>query len=678
MEIVQPTSHDDDTGYLDKATYDPANGAKQVAFTDEVASTYVSSFNGGYTKNNIVTYSDETGLFIQDTGVALSALWRNDGSSGTSTGAWTLGAYNFTVDTNTLFVDATNHRIGIGTLTPTARFEVAGTGAFGDSITLDRLTNGNGIRALSLIDTKGVLRIWRYAALDASLEMITGTNDDPANVANKRWDIFIANSTGTFNIRDRSGQAGTTRMTIDSAGFTGFGTITPLARVDIKGALAFDTAFASPPALSTTVVANEIWGRNSDISDFGFLRLSAGGGSTLGQKTAIDLMGYNATPGDNNQIRFYTSGALQATLDSAGNFGYGIATPRAKVEITTAVGEVERFSFVSDLRFYHSLMAGYAADPLTSYLALKINTGVANTQAEVMRILGNGNVVIGTTTSTSKFLVSDSKTDLVADYTSVKGSNTITATGAINSYTNRASYTLMYMAGTQNFTGENRAISGEAYNNGSGLVSNMTGLSFSAGIMSTGGVTNLKLASLSTYGTGAGTIGTVTGVNIGNLSAYNSPDVVYGINIVANTTAVGTSKYGLYIGNISGASTNNYSIYTGTAQSYFGGNVGIGATATSTFHNGGSLTVFYRAITALRTLDATDYFINCTTNTFSVTLPTAASIPGRTYVIKNSGTGIITVICTGAETIDGSATMTLSSQYQSITVVSNGTNWAII
>jgi hypothetical protein len=86
---------------------------------------------------------------------------------------------------------------------------------------------------------------------------------------------------------------------------------------------------------------------------------------------------------------------------------------------------------------------------------------------------------------------------------------------------------------------------------------------------------------------------------------------------------------------------------------------------------------FYRAITALRTLDATDYLIDCTTNTFTVTLPTAASIAGRTYVIKNSGTGVITIATTSSQTIDGITTQTLN-QYDSITVVSNGANWIII
>ena len=86
----------------------------------------------------------------------------------------------------------------------------------------------------------------------------------------------------------------------------------------------------------------------------------------------------------------------------------------------------------------------------------------------------------------------------------------------------------------------------------------------------------------------------------------------------------------------------------------------------------------YTAKTANYTATATDYTINCTSGTFTVTLPTAVGIAGKIYVIKNSGTGVITVDGDGAETIDGDVNYALSSQYESISVQSNGANWVII
>jgi hypothetical protein len=108
------------------------------------------------------------------------------------------------------------------------------------------------------------------------------------------------------------------------------------------------------------------------------------------------------------------------------------------------------------------------------------------------------------------------------------------------------------------------------------------------------------------------------------------------------------------------------------------GRVGIGiASPTSTLHAHGSFATAYRAITALRTLDGTDHTIECTANSFTVTLPTAVGITGREYIIKNSGTGTITLATTSSQTIDGITTQTIE-QYNSITVKSNNANWIII
>jgi len=85
----------------------------------------------------------------------------------------------------------------------------------------------------------------------------------------------------------------------------------------------------------------------------------------------------------------------------------------------------------------------------------------------------------------------------------------------------------------------------------------------------------------------------------------------------------------------------------------------------------------YLAITALRTLDVTDHVVNCTSGTFTVTLPTAVGIKGREYVIKNSGTGVITIDGAGTETIDGALTQTLPAQYDFYKVTSDGANWII-
>jgi hypothetical protein len=62
--------------------------------------------------------------------------------------------------------------------------------------------------------------------------------------------------------------------------------------------------------------------------------------------------------------------------------------------------------------------------------------------------------------------------------------------------------------------------------------------------------------------------------------------------------------------------------------------------------------------------------------TFTATLPAAAT--GKIVMIKNIGTGTVTVVGNGGDTIDGAANYILYHRYETATVVSNGSNWFII
>jgi len=92
------------------------------------------------------------------------------------------------------------------------------------------------------------------------------------------------------------------------------------------------------------------------------------------------------------------------------------------------------------------------------------------------------------------------------------------------------------------------------------------------------------------------------------------------------------------------------------------------------------LTLTYAAKTTTYPITTADHTIDCTSGTFTVTLPTAVGTSGRgqVYVIKNSGTGVITLATTSSQTIDGATTIVLGVQYESITVMSNNANWIVI
>lgn len=65
---------------------------------------------------------------------------------------------------------------------------------------------------------------------------------------------------------------------------------------------------------------------------------------------------------------------------------------------------------------------------------------------------------------------------------------------------------------------------------------------------------------------------------------------------------------------------------------------------------------------------------------FSVTLPAAASNTGRRYYVKkiDATANIVTVDGNGVETIDDSATVLLSSQYDAVTIACDGSEWWIL
>ena len=79
---------------------------------------------------------------------------------------------------------------------------------------------------------------------------------------------------------------------------------------------------------------------------------------------------------------------------------------------------------------------------------------------------------------------------------------------------------------------------------------------------------------------------------------------------------------------------------------------------------------------AAYTLTDSDTIIECTANSFTITIPTAVGISGRTYTIDNSGTGDITLAFNGAEHLNGVTSPVIYTDEVFI-IYSNGTNWRL-
>ena len=80
-------------------------------------------------------------------------------------------------------------------------------------------------------------------------------------------------------------------------------------------------------------------------------------------------------------------------------------------------------------------------------------------------------------------------------------------------------------------------------------------------------------------------------------------------------------------------------------------------------------------VTESTTLTSYRYMVMCNSATdITVTLPAANTMINKNFIIYNAGAGNVTIACTGTETLQGSASFPML-QYESLPVLSNGTNW---
>ncbi len=113
------------------------------------------------------------------------------------------------------------------------------------------------------------------------------------------------------------------------------------------------------------------------------------------------------------------------------------------------------------------------------------------------------------------------------------------------------------------------------------------------------------------------------------------------------------------------------------------GNVGIGTwTSSSTLSIIGSIAVNTVSPNIDYTATSSDQVIlvNALAGTVKVTLPAVTAVPGREYIIKKTdgSPNAVVIQANAAENIDGQNKVSLTLQYQSYSIVCDGTQWNII
>lgn len=134
-------------------------------------------------------------------------------------------------------------------------------------------------------------------------------------------------------------------LRLDNAGNVGLGTATPNARLDLgQGALMLAPAIgnnAPRPAVGTTRISGEIsaYGLGAGTAptaaaDDGYLRLSAGGGSTAATKSFLDLAGFSQQSDVNQTIRMGTAGQERLRVLADGRVAIGRSSAQQQLHVS--------------------------------------------------------------------------------------------------------------------------------------------------------------------------------------------------------------------------------------------------------------------------------------------------------------------------------------------------------
>ena len=240
----------------------------------------------------------------QNTSTITHALVGNvDISSGLDvTGAIT-GTGDMTIDTNTLHVDSSNNRVGIGTTNPNHMLDISGS---------------NPILALNDTDTTNDRFRLTYNGGSTQLQV------DPNNVRSGSHLLVAVD--------------GSERMRIDSSGNVGIGTLTPAGKLHISSGTSGDCKLIIEADTD-----------NNDENDNPLIIFRQDGGL---EESAIG-MGFTSTASDNlltiansvtnGGISFatgttngYTNAVERVRIDTSGNVGIGTSSPNAPLVVRDA------------------------------------------------------------------------------------------------------------------------------------------------------------------------------------------------------------------------------------------------------------------------------------------------------------------------------------------------------
>lgn len=257
--------------------------------------------------------------------------------------------------------------VGVGTANPVSQLNVAGTLAVGDST-----TSGNSIRALTLAATNAVMRVLRISP-DINLaapgvELLHRTSAD--GPTDEWWDIYT--NTSGFHFRRRI--AGDQDFfNINTLGNIGVGTTTPTLNTSGKFVHVHESSTGAAAMHFTNSTTQS---GAADGFTVGKWDDAAFGGGAI-------LWNYEATP-----LVFGTDATEKMRIDSVGRVGIGITNPAYSLDVTGDVNVTGNFK-INGTNITSSQWTTTGADIYNSNAG---NVGIGTAGAPLFKLDVNGSV----------------------------------------------------------------------------------------------------------------------------------------------------------------------------------------------------------------------------------------------------------------------------------------------
>jgi hypothetical protein len=329
-------------------------------------------------------------------------------SSLTSVGTLTsLGVSgSLTVDTNTLFVDSVNNRVGVGTASPTEKLDVYGN------------VNAQHIVLCRNADTTTAdYNTQAYFRLDVAGNTIGGLKSTAKNLAGLSTPSLFLTTAGAYPIAFGINNSATPSMTLDVSGNLGIGTASPDGKVDIAQAMTNGATGAfTAPHLALTATSS------TDTTGFVGMTMAASDSANYGWSYGA----LRDNGGISNLIWKYHFNAAAGTeylrLTSSGNLGLGV-TPSAwtirALQLAAVSGSFSASQGGQGLWGVNAFFDGawkYGGNAAATYYeqsggvhswytAASGTAGNAISFTQAMTLDASGNLLVGTTTTYQRLSV---------------------------------------------------------------------------------------------------------------------------------------------------------------------------------------------------------------------------------------------------------------------------------